>query len=170
MKKMSLVTISFLCLMLLFMVSGGEETTENEYIPMFKGNPAHTGSYDEEGVPELTEILWKFETGGDVNSSPSVVGGVVYFGSGDGNLYALDSKTGKEKWRFETGDVVFSSPSVVGGVVYFGSVDNNLYALDSKTGKEKWRFETGSYVYSSPSVVGGVVYFGSEDNYLYAVE
>lgn len=35
------------------------------------------------------EELWRFETGGDVRPSPAVVGGVVYIGSGDGNVYAL---------------------------------------------------------------------------------
>src|SRR5215211_4787920 len=36
-------------------------------------------------------------------SSPVVANGVVYFGSGDHNVYALDASTGKEKWRFRTG-------------------------------------------------------------------
>ena len=33
--------------------------------------------------------LWSYETGGQVLSTPAVVGGVVYFGSYDGYLYAL---------------------------------------------------------------------------------
>jgi len=56
---------------------------------------------------------------------------VVYFGSNDNHLYAVDANTGEEKWKFETGDSV-SSPAVLDGVVYFGSQDNHLYAVDIK--------------------------------------
>ena len=79
---------------------------------------------------EKTPLKWKFETGDSVSSSPAVVDGVVYFGSYDNHLYALDTKTGEEQWKFETGDSVFSSPAVSDGVVYFGSHDNYLYAVD----------------------------------------
>ena len=36
-------------------------------------------------------------------SSPAVWKGVVYFGSGDGNVYALDAVSGAERWKFHTG-------------------------------------------------------------------
>ncbi len=91
---------------------------------------------------EQTPLKWKFKTGDVVYSSPAVVDGVVYFGSDDNHLYAIDIKTGEEKWKFETGAEVWSSPAVVDGVVYFGSDDNHLYAVDIKTGEEKWKFET----------------------------
>jgi outer membrane protein assembly factor BamB len=62
-------------------------------------------------------------------SSPAVVNGTVYFGSNDGNLYALDASSGQKKWSFQTGDMVQSSPAVDDGIVYFGSYDHNLYAI-----------------------------------------
>ena len=39
-------------------------------------------------------------------SSPVVAQGAVYFGSGDGNVYAVDTATGELTWKFKTGDVV----------------------------------------------------------------
>ena len=39
-----------------------------------------------------------FLTGGPVFSSPTVVGGVVYVGSNDGKVYAIDAATGGAKW------------------------------------------------------------------------
>jgi len=77
---------------------------------------------------------------------------VVYFGSNDWYLYAVDTKTGEEKWKFETGRAV-SSPALSDGMVYFGSDDKHVYAVDSKTGEEKWKFEAGGSVRSSPNVV-----------------
>ncbi len=40
----------------------------------------------------------RFTSEGEVKSSPSVAGGVVYFGSYDRHLYAVDIHTGEEKW------------------------------------------------------------------------
>lgn len=66
-------------------------------------------------------------------SSPTVVDGAVYFGSGDGSVYAVDAHSGALRWRYRTGDVVHASPVVVDGKVYVGSWDTYFYALDSKS-------------------------------------
>jgi outer membrane protein assembly factor BamB len=54
---------------------------------------------------------------------------VVYFGSVDGAVYALEAGTGKLRWRYQTDGPVASSPVVADGVVYVGSLDGCLYAL-----------------------------------------
>jgi outer membrane protein assembly factor BamB len=59
-------------------------------------------------------------------SSPVVVQGTVYFGSGDGNLYAVDAVTGDLRWKFKTGDVVHASPAYADGVLFFGSWEKTL--------------------------------------------
>ena len=56
-------------------------------------------------------------------------GGVVYVGSDDDYLYALDASSGGLIWRYQTGHSVSSSPAVAGGVVYVGSHDDYLYAI-----------------------------------------
>ena len=68
-------------------------------------------------------------------SSPAVVNGVVYVGSDDHSLHAVDAATGKVKWKYPTGGKVQSSPLVLDGLVYFGSRDSNVYALDAGTGR-----------------------------------
>jgi outer membrane protein assembly factor BamB len=64
-----------------------------------------------------------------VFSSPTVAGGMVYFGGLDRFFYALDSQTGEENWRFEAEGMIESSPLIANGMVYFGSQDGHLYAL-----------------------------------------
>jgi outer membrane protein assembly factor BamB len=77
--------------------------------------------------------LWSFFTGcsGEFcgGSSATVASGVVYVGSYDGNLYALNAATGAKLWSYHTGNQVFASPTVVNGVVYVGSGDGNMYAF-----------------------------------------
>ena len=69
--------------------------------------------------------LWSFFTGcsGSIcgGSSAAVANGVVYVGSYDGNVYALNAATGVKLWSFLTGGKVFSSPAVANGAVYVGS-------------------------------------------------
>ena len=65
-----------------------------------------------------------------------MVGGIIYVGSDDGTLYAVDAETGTEQWTFETGDSVQSSPTVVDEIVYFGSQHNVVYAVDIASGEE----------------------------------
>jgi outer membrane protein assembly factor BamB len=139
-------------------------------VAMFRANAQHTGEYDNGGIEPVKTEIWQFATGGAVSSSPAVSGRVVYVGSDDKNVYAIDAVTGKEKWRFITGGAVTSSPAVSGGVVYVGSDDKNFYAIDAATGKEKWRFTTEENVGSSPTVANGVVYVRSHCVYLNAID
>ncbi len=147
-------------------------------------------------------VRWKFATGGERRfeakgihgmqpknqtiadpfdiflSSPVVAQGAVYFGSGDGNLYAVDVASGEQRWKFQTGDVVHASPAYANGVLFFGSWDSYFYAVDAATGQEKWRFHGGEDpaihnqvgFQSSPAVVDGVVYTGCRDAQLYALD
>ena len=79
-------------------------------------------------------VIWNYTTGGPVFSSPAAVGGMVYVGSTDRRVYALDASTGAVVWNYTTGDVVASSPAVADGVVYVGSNDHKIYALNATTG------------------------------------
>src|SRR5439155_618718 len=109
---------------------------------MYRGNPQHTGAYEASGVRQMSDVKWKFKAGGSVRASPAIADGIVYFGSHDEHLYAVDMETGQERWRFKTVGWVESSPAVVDGAVYFGSQDGALHALDGRTGQEKWKFQT----------------------------
>jgi len=173
--------------------------------PAVAGGLVFFGAYDGRfyAVETATgKLKWKFETAGEKQfsarhlhgmqpadqimpdpwdfweSSPVVWNGAIYFGSGDGNIYALDATTGALKWKFKTGDVVHASPAIADGMLFIGSWDSYFYALDAATGAEKWRFKTGEDtvvhnqvgIQSSAAVVDGTVYFGSRDSRMYALD
>jgi len=162
--------------------------------PMFRGGLAHTGVYPGTAPRHEPKLKWQFATGGQVISSPAVANGMIYVGSTDQQLYALDLETGQPKWKFATESSISSSPAIAGGTVYFASYDGNFYAVDALTGKLKWKFETGGerrfshinlhgvepsgethndpwdFFLSSPAVFNGAVYFGSGDNYVYSLD
>lgn len=123
-----------------------------------------------EGAGDPGTQKWRFETGGDVDSSPAIAeDGTVYVGSYDHNLYAFNPD-GTEKWRFQTGREIDSSPAIAAdGTLYVGSWDDNVYAINPD-GSEAWSFETGGDVETSPAIAeDGTVYIGSNDDTLYAL-
>ena len=105
--------------------------------------------------------IWQFATGGPVVPAPLVSDGVVYAGSDDSHVYALDAGTGELRWSFGTGGAVRSSPTVAAGILYVGSDDNHLYALDAGTGELRWEFDTGDPVQYQPAVHEGIVYLNA---------
>src|ERR1700730_4441003 len=161
---------------------------------MFRGDRAHSGVYPGPGPRKLQGVKWKFATGDRIVSSPVWSEGVLYFGSDDNNLYAVDAESGRQKWKYATQGPVPSSPAIAGGMVYFASYDGKFYALNADTGRLKWKFTTAGErrfeakgihglqpknqtipdpwdVYlSSPVVVDGAVYIGSGDGNLYALD
>lgn len=178
------------CLMLMVMCgsSFGEDAS------MFRGNPRHTGVYEGAGVSRFSRLKWKFHTGGMVIGSPTLAAGVVYAGSADGNLYAIDAESGAQKWKFEAKSRIPSTPAISNGTVFFGAYDGNFYAVDASSGVLKWKFQTGGerrfagkhlhgtqpaaetmpdpfdcYL-SSPVVWNNAVHFGSGDGNVYALD
>jgi len=105
-----------------------------------------------------------------VSSSPALAAGTVIHGCDDGNVYALDAASGKQKWFFATKGRIYSSPTIAGGIVYVGSNDGNLYALDLNTGEQRWQFTTSKPIVASPVTADGVVVFGSMDGNVYALQ
>jgi outer membrane protein assembly factor BamB len=80
---------------------------------------------------------------------------VVYVGSTDGNLYALNASTGAKLWSDSPGGSP-SSPAVANGVVYYHS-GLGLYALNADTGATLGIYEDGGG-FPPPVIVNGVVY------------
>ena len=160
---------------------------------MFRANPAHTGVYPGPGPREFHRIKWKFPTGARVMGSPVIQDKIIYFGSDDGNVYAVDAETGRQVWKATTRGPVPCTPALANGTVYVGSYDGKFYALNAQTGAVKWKFATEGekrfeakgvegwqpkmqtiadafdVFLSSPVVADGAVFFGSGDGNLYSL-
>jgi outer membrane protein assembly factor BamB len=129
--------------------------------PAVVENSVFVGSFGRVVALDATNgaSLWQFPVGSAVDSSPTVAGGVVYVGSSDGNLYALDAKSGEPAQRgpFPTGSPVLSSPAVHAGVVYVGGF-GLVYALRAENLSELGRFVVDGPVDTSPTVLNNKVY------------
>jgi len=90
------------------------------------------------------EISWTYDAGdgpGGLETSPTIVNGILYANTPKHKVFALDAASGKLRWTFDSG-IEGRGPNR--GVTYwangsdqriFAGVQQYLYALDARTGK-----------------------------------
>lgn len=91
----------------------------------------YTGSGDGHlhGVDvQTTAVRCRFSAAGAVAAAPVFWEGVLFFGSIDGSVYALDAERHEELWRFEAGSAVMGL-AVADGIVYVTAREGSLFAL-----------------------------------------
>ncbi|MDA1305926.1 MAG: PQQ-binding-like beta-propeller repeat protein, partial [Acidobacteria bacterium] len=141
--------------------------------PQFRNTPTLSG-VTTATLPATLRLQWTFEARANIDSSAAIVNNVVYVGSGDGKLLAIDAATGKQRWAYQAVSDNYgigeSSPAVANGIVYIGDLSGVFHAVDAATGKARWTFKTGAEIKSSPVVSAGKVLIGSYDGYLYALD
>jgi len=98
---------------------------------------------------------------------PVVIGDTIYFGSDDGNFYALDVESGYMRWVFKSGAEINSIPYADKDQVYFGSKDGKLYALSRETGQEIWSFQTRSQINSQVQRYDDYIIFVGDADAIY---
>lgn len=105
-------------------------------------------------------------------ATPAVVDGILYFGTSDGIVFALDWQAQQTVWRYSDPSRTFeihSSAAVTDDLVLIGSRDKRLHAINRQTGEAVWTFSTRAGIDSSPVVCGERVYFGSGDKNIYGL-
>jgi outer membrane protein assembly factor BamB len=86
---------------------------------------------------------------GGVRATPLVADGVVYIGTDQFKVYALDATNGRSKWQgpyaARDGDSFLSTPALSGSVLVIApnlatGDPIRLYGLNKDTGAMLWRF------------------------------
>lgn len=122
------------------------------------------------------ELIWSFNAGHSIHSSPVYAGDKIFFGTWGTRLYAVNADTGAEAWHFEGGtDSTYSvmqgitaTPSVDDNTVYVGARDGFMYALRQKDGAVLWRYDAaGSWILSTAAIDEKNVYIGTSDTGLF---
>jgi len=120
------------------------------------------------GVPQ--ELWNNTELASDkIVSPPLQVGDIVYVGTTDYVLLALNADTGIEQWRFETKHSIWAQPTYQDGTLYVASLDRNLYALNAETGDLIWQKELTGALSGKPVLGHGLIYVTGFDNNLHAL-
>ena len=149
---LAVAIIVAVCVILAVMITGRPKSSRKEIVtepersevavtgrsgwPVFRGGQRLLGRASGT-LPDSMTLVWKFKTNGEIKSSPVIDDHLVFIGSSDANVYAIDLENGQQVWAYKTGDAVEAAPCVVEGSVFVGSSDNFLYALDAKSGALK---------------------------------
>jgi len=150
--------------------------------PAFDGEKVYIGNFNGDFFAlNYTDgsMEWKFKTIGDayfpngeVQKGAVIDSGIVYFGSRDYNIYALDAKTGRGHWNMkEQGIWIIATPFVYNQNIYFGTSDTHrFYCLNKKNGEIIWKLALPMRVYGSAIVYNDIIYFGCFDGKMRGVE
>jgi outer membrane protein assembly factor BamB len=115
--------------------------------PNYRGNNVLNG-ISHSTLQSPLKLAWSFKTGDEIKSSPVISNGLIFIGSMDGFLYALDFN-GKVRWKFKAESSIESSPIVFRKTVIFSSSSGLVYALDETSGKQKWKYRTEGQIMGS---------------------
>jgi len=125
---------------------------------------------DERPIPRAA---WRgFEADGKIWSAATASNGILYFGTLDHTVYAINAVDGKPLWegKIQVGGAVVGSPLVIGETVYFGALDRKIYALDAATGKQKWQFQGDNWFWASLVSDGTNIYAATLGGTVYAID
>jgi outer membrane protein assembly factor BamB len=105
-------------------------------------------------------------------SPPAVANDIVYVGSYDGKIHAVDAYSGEKIWDYPAGDV-HSGPAVANGIVYAMNAAGNIYALDAISGTKIWNrslptLYSGAGPGSPFAITNNVIYSRNYGKTLYA--
>lgn len=101
---------------------------------------------------------------------------VVYIGTQEGHLLALDGRSGETVWKFELrGEperrAIYGTPALYEDVLYVGGYDGSLYVLSvDNRDLDELEVGEGEPIVGGAVVVDDVVLIGSSDGHLYAYE
>jgi outer membrane protein assembly factor BamB len=113
---------------------------------------------------------------GPIRTSPAIADSLCVFGCDDGNVYALNTASGKMEWKYDAGSSIWCSASMSGthsmgddSSIFVGTNGGRLLAL-SRDGELKFDFATGEKILSMPISDEKRVYFGCDDGNVYALD
>jgi len=144
--------------------------TRNTDWVQFRGEGGRGVSFSRIAPP--LGLKWKInlQSGDELIRSlnpPVVIGDTIYFGSDDGNFYALDVESGYMRWVFKSGAEINSIPYADKDQVYFGCKDGKLYALSRETGQEAWTFQARGQINSQVTRYGDYIIFVGDADAIY---
>ncbi|MBI4310300.1 MAG: PQQ-binding-like beta-propeller repeat protein [Chloroflexi bacterium] len=133
-------------------------------------DPQRTGYLPGSYPPIEGTLLWRSKAAGGLSAPPALAGGVLYLGSQDSRVIALDARTGDALWEQQVESPVDLPLAVAGGYVYAPLRNGRLLALDSESGATRWSFSPGDSFLAAPLIYGGSVYLSARDGRLYCLD
>ncbi len=115
----------------------------------------------EKNALPFMQNAWSFKTKGPVRSQSLAVENILYFGSDDTCLYALDLSQKKLLWQFKSNGAIRQRPFIQQDKIYFVSENREVYCLNKNTGNLIWKSLLSGKIKASPVKIGDKIYITS---------
>jgi len=115
-------------------------------------------------------IMWSFNTGGSIWSSPATNNQEIFIGSDDYFLYSFDLN-GNLNWKTMLEGKIRATPSLMKSTnsVFIGTHNGMMYCLDRSDGSIKWKYQIGKPILSSVATSKDHIFFGCSDKCIYSL-
>jgi outer membrane protein assembly factor BamB len=116
------------------------------------------------------DVRWKRNVDeiGNAGLQPVVTRDAVYAANADGELFRLDSISGKKIWKIKSGFNISGAVAAGEGLVVVGGLKSELAAFD-EDGKLRWFTKVSSEVLSAPQIADGMVVVRTSDGRISAL-
>lgn len=118
--------------------------------------------------PHTGRERWRMSLHSPVETSPLVIGGVAYVGTGDNRVIRIRLDGSGADWVVRTDGAVKGSLARSGDTVVVGDYAGKVVALDQRTGRVRWtrtspgaRLQGSGRFYAGPAVAYGRVFIGN---------
>lgn len=112
---------------------------------------------------------WTFEAVGTLRASPVLYDDLVFIGSEDKNVYAIDKYTGVLEWSMKLDDVIGTSPAVSGNTLVIGTEAGTVYGIHRNEGEELWQVDVGSPVSTAACISSSTAMVGTYGGRLHGI-
>lgn len=87
-------------------------------------------------------------------SSPVITKNSIFFGWGEGKLYALKKETGEKLWEDSLSADILSSPAIADAKLFVATMDGNIYCYTLSETAPGESFQKDTYCYPNPARSG----------------
>ncbi len=140
--------------------------------PLARGDSAGTGVASGT-IPQSPRVLWEFKTESDqagFEGTPIIAEGKVFAADFEGNVYALDLRTGEPVWKSKAKDGIVSPGAYRDGHLILGDFGTGVYCFDTKDGREIWYVDLEQQVINGGNFIGEEVLLSTETGALVALD
>ncbi len=120
------------------------------------------------------EQVWKAETFGPVNATPTIVGKYTFTTGCDQpvlRVFEIEKGTTAKEVPIEA--LLLASAAATDKNLYFGTDGGGVYSLDWETSKEVWSFSVPKreqQIRTSPAITDDLIIFGSRDKHVHCLD
>ena len=87
------------------------------------------------------DVLWQVGMGEALTGGPGVGESLLFVGTREAELVALDKNNGVERWRQRISSEMLATPVIAGDLLVVQTIDGRISVYKTATGKKLWSYE-----------------------------